>query len=47
MHKLKRNFVWVGCGNVLFVDGHVLANQVDLAASAQRQGLATNRLAIP
>ena len=47
MHKLKRNLVWVGCGNVLFVDGHVLANQVDLAASAQRQDLATNRLAIP
>ena len=47
MHKLKRNLVWVGCGNVLFVDGHVLANQVDLAASVQRQGLASNRLAVP
>lgn len=47
MHKLKRNLVWVGCGNMSFVDGHVLANQVNLAASAKRQGLATNRLAVP
>lgn len=47
MHKLKRNLVWVGCGNLLFADGHVLANQADLSAAIQRQGLATNRLAVP
>jgi prepilin-type processing-associated H-X9-DG protein len=47
MHKLKRNLVWVGCGNLLFVDGHVQMFQANLPAAVQRQGLATNRLAVP
>jgi prepilin-type processing-associated H-X9-DG protein len=47
MHKLKRNLVWVGCGNVLFVDAHVQRFEANLPFAIQRQGLATNRLAVP
>ena len=47
MHKIQRNGVWVGCGNLLFVDGHVQRFQADLPTAIQRQGLATNRLAVP
>jgi prepilin-type processing-associated H-X9-DG protein len=34
-------------GNILFTDGHVEQLRTDLTAIVQRQGLATNRLAIP
>ena len=47
MHKLKRNLSRVGCGNVLFVDGHVQRFEANLPFAIQRQGLATNRLAVP
>jgi prepilin-type processing-associated H-X9-DG protein len=47
MHKFKRNVTWVGCGNVLFVDGHVQRFEANLPIAIQRQGLATNRLAVP
>ena len=47
MHKLKRNVTWVGCGNVLFVDGHVQRFEANLPLAIQRQRLATNRLAVP
>jgi type II secretory pathway pseudopilin PulG len=47
MHKVKHNFVWVECGNLLFVDGHVQRFQADLPAAIHRQDLATNRLAVP
>jgi len=46
MHKLKRNVTWVGCGNVLFVDGHVQRFEANLPLAIQRQRLATNRLAV-
>ena len=35
------------CGNMLFADAHVERFGADLNAVVQRQGLATNRLAIP
>jgi hypothetical protein len=47
MHKVKHNFVWVECGNLLFVDGHVQMSVANLPAVIQRQGLAANRLAVP
>ena len=47
MHKVHLNSLWLGCGNLLFADGYVRANQVDLPTAIQRQGLATNRLAVP
>jgi prepilin-type processing-associated H-X9-DG protein len=34
-------------GNLLFVDGHVAWKGSNLAAVIQKQGLATNRLAMP
>lgn len=47
IHKLKRNVTWVGCGNLLFVDGHVQRFEANLPLAIQRQGLANNRLAVP
>ncbi len=47
MHKLKRNLTWVGCGNVLFVDGHAQRFEANLPLAIQRQGLVANRLAVP
>lgn len=35
------------CGNVLFTDGHVETLGENISAAVQRQGLATNRLAVP
>jgi hypothetical protein len=47
LHKFRRNGIRVGCGNLLFADGYVRANQADLPVAIQRQGLAANRLAVP
>jgi len=35
------------CGNILFADGHVEALSNNVSQFIQRQGLATNRLAVP
>jgi prepilin-type processing-associated H-X9-DG protein len=47
LHKFQRNGVWVRCGNVVFADGHAQRLPADLTVAIQRQGLATNRLAVP
>jgi prepilin-type processing-associated H-X9-DG protein len=47
LHKFRRNGIRVGCGNLLFVDGHAQRFQADLPIAVQHQGLAANRLAVP
>ena len=42
----SRNFT-VRCGNILFADGHTETLWENLNTLAQRQDIATNRLAIP
>ena len=46
LHTLRQNAGWVESGNLLFADGHAQRLKADLPVVIQRQGLATNRLAV-